>query len=197
MVWVQLFPLGTTFINQSVTQFQDNWLFLQTNINKDHFFNTGAPDEGHHKFVNLLSAGDAALAAGMSGVLYSKGTGGSGTINQPFWRNANAAGAIQQIPTLLTGTTIAIGAGAQTTTVLDFNIGPQPNCHGIFEVFVQGSTNSMAVGYYTWNGTNCYVLQLGRSNLITSVSNGVTNILVSTNLAAPGVVQYAVYTLPI
>jgi len=197
MSWDAVFPTGPTFINQSVPQFQANWAFLESNIGTDHFFDTGAPHEGHHQFVNLLSAGDAALAAGMSGVLYSKGTGGSGTINQPFWRNANAAGDIQQIPTVLTGTTIAIGAGPQTTTVLDFNIGPQPHCHGIFEVFQQGATNAMGVGYYTWNGANCYVLQLGVSTRITSVSNGATNILVSTNFGGPSVVQYAVYILPI
>lgn len=73
MAWVQLFPTNNTLISQSVNQIQQNWLFIQNNINTDHFFNTGAPSEGHHRFVHLVTQG-ADPAVILTGVVYQKNT---------------------------------------------------------------------------------------------------------------------------
>jgi len=190
MPWNQVFPLGTDQVSQAPALFQQNWAFLAGSIGQDHFFNTGAPNEGHHKFVQLLGAGDAALAAGMSAVAYSKAMGTANS-EQPFWRNAVN---IRQIPTLLTGTTAPIPLGPQTTTV--FNFAGQPATHGLFQIFMQGGVGAMGVGYYVWNGVNVYVLQLGVSGTITGLSNSVNSrILVDT--IASGTAQFSIYTLPL
>ena len=201
MAWNAVFPLGTTFINQSVPQFQSNWAFLASNIGKDHFFDTGAPNEGHHKFVQLLDGGAPALAAGMSAVLYSQGTGGGGNVEQPFWRNTTVVNNPMQIPTFITGVT-ACPAGVQTTTLINMATGPQPNCMGFIQAFAQGGTNSFATGYYTWNGANVYVgtnIMTGVvGTLITNLGNSANSrITITTNFPAGGNVQWAIYLTPI
>ncbi len=119
MPWNQVFPLGTDQVSQAPALFQQNWAFLAGSIGQDHFFNTGAPNEGHHKFVQLLGAGDAALAAGMSAVEYSKATGNANT-QQPYWRNATG---IFQIPTTATGLVAVVTPG--TNNIYNFTGKPR------------------------------------------------------------------------
>lgn len=199
MPWNQVFPLGTSQVSQAPPLFQQNWAFLNTNINTDHFFNTGVPTEGHHQFVQLLDQGAAALAAGMNAVLYTRGTGGSGTIQEPFWTNTNVVTPVQQIPTFITGTT-ACPAGVQNTTIINMAAGPQPNCMGFIQLFQQGAVNSFACAYYVWNGANVYVTNFvtGPGGLVNAITNSATSrITVNTNFAAPSNVQWAIYLTPI
>lgn len=200
MVWVQLFPLGTTFINQSVQQIQDNWLFLQNNINTDHFFNDINPNnEGHHRFVQLLDGGDPALAAGMSAVEYSKATGNV-NMQQPYWRNAVG---IRQIPTVITGT-VAVIVGLNTM----FSFAGLPRCSGFVEAHDPNNINSHAVTYYWWNGANVIVGgQLGGTapgnfvatdifTLPNSLGFGGVGALLTLSVAYNGNATYQINTMP-
>lgn len=173
MAWDPNFPTPGTRISQSVQQIQNNWAFLQNNINTDHFYNSGAPNEGHHRFVQLITQGaDPALA--LNGVLYSKAVTG-GTI-QPFYRNATN---IQQIPTVRSGVT-AVGGGGGTFALTNL-AGTQT-----FSAFItsvdQANLNTRACGFVVWDGALLRVDNLSSSgNIVTLTTTGVTSIAVTSN----------------
>lgn len=157
MVWVQAFPTGPTLISQSVTQFQDNWLFLQNSINTDHFFNSGAPNEGHHRFTQTVNqVADPAVA--VDSVSYTK------LINaktQPFFRNSNN---VYRVPFGQAGTT-AVGAagGPRTVNVLTF-----PAISGVFTVManVNGAENEGFACSVFCDGVNLFPFALASPSIL-------------------------------
>lgn len=129
MAWVQLFPTNNTLISASVNQIQQNWLFLQQNINTDHSFNTGAPSEGHHRFMHLPTQG-ADPAVILTGVVYQKANlAGSPRL---YYRTTVPVARIEQIPTAMTGM-VNLPVGAGWTNVI--NLAGQPSFGGIFTAF--------------------------------------------------------------
>ena len=184
MAWVQVFPTGPTLISQSVQQFQDNWLFLQTNINTDHFFNTGAPNEGHHRFVQMLNGGgDAALAAGMSGVVYTKNNGAGNA--QPWYRSANI---ISQVPIYLP-TTYAFVAGANAIDLTVVNGGGQlPAFTGALITITQvggGGNFTSAIVNYALGGTPT-VIPIGHTGVFSNITATGANTLSFTSTGVAG-----------
>jgi hypothetical protein len=189
MVWVQAFPTGATLISQSTGQIQANWLFLQTNIVTDHFFNDATPaNEGHHRFTQMLDNGDPALAAGMSGVNYVKATGLSlSTTEQPFFRNAAT---IRQVPTMLTGQTVIVAPG----TVI-FDCAALTPFMGWLHVVNPPTTGIYGTAFIWWNGA-------GTVTVVQSFVAGLTSITgvgstVHVNVGANIGVSWAVYTIPV
>ncbi len=178
MVWVQLFPTGATFINQSVQQIQDNWLFLQTNINTDHYFNSGAPNEGHHRFSQYVNqAGDPALT--VDGVVYVKPNPG-GSI-QPFFRNANTAAGTRQICTFENPGFYTFGAPGNNIPVLDLT--GRPGFYGFFLTAQIGGSLNEGCAYVVWDGANARVIQLGVRGQITAIGENGTFITMSSTTA--------------
>lgn len=173
MAWNPTFPTPATRISQSVQQIQDNWAFLQTNINTDHFYNSGAPNEGHHRFVQLITQGaDPALA--LNGVLYSKAVTG-GTI-QPFYRNATN---IQQVPTIRSGVA-AVGGGGGNFSLANL-AGTQP-FSGFITSVDQATTATRGCAFIIWDGAAIGVTTLGvAGSIVAFVVLAVTSIGITSN----------------
>ena len=149
MPWNQVFPVGTSQVSQAPTLFQQNWAFINTNLNTDHFFNSITPaNEGHHSQVQLLDQGPRALAAGMSGAMYAN-TAGNVATEQPYW--VNAVGTFQ-IPTVITGQTAVI---VGLTNL--FNFVGRPRSSGFVAAHDPNNTTSRQVTFYWWNGANVIV----------------------------------------
>lgn len=172
MVWNPNFPTNNTLINQSVNQIQTNWTFIQNNINTDHFFNSGAPQEGHHRFVNMPdNGGDAAVA--LAGVIYLKTQGASVL---PFYRNVGGVG---QIP-IVSNTTVVLGVGPAQTV---FPAGGSQSFMGnIYISDNSGATTARASARVLWNlTTNLLIIdQVFTANNITALVTAGTNIQVTT-----------------
>ncbi len=182
MVWVQVFPTGATFINQSVPQFNDNWLFLQNNINTDHFFNTGGATEGHHKFMQLFDTGNPAIAGGAAGVLYATATPGG--VEQTWFHNTTL-NQINQIPVGFFDQQNNVGAQ------VFFNMGPQPQFAGFFIIYQIGGTANQGSGMVVWDGINARVTQTSVRGQVTLIGdNGGT--LIAVNQTVPGVSLWAI-----
>jgi hypothetical protein len=84
---------------------QQNTTYIETEMNKDHFWNIGTDEDGHHRFAQMQASNDAtptvivdpALATGMDLVYFSRflvptteTAGGASTNCQPFVRNGNS-----------------------------------------------------------------------------------------------------------
>lgn len=172
MVWVQLFPLGITFINQSVQQIQDNWLFIQNNIRTDHFFDTGNANDGHHQFVKMPNFGGDPALGGMDGEIYVKPNPSGGTI-QPFYRNATS---IRQIPVFYSATNL-MGAPANNFNLFDLT-GLTVPFYGFFTIAQIGGAGNLGSGVIAWDGS-ANVSQLSIKGGVTAVSGAGTFIRLS------------------
>lgn len=174
MTWNATFPTPTTRINQSVTQIQNNWAFLATNINTDHYFNTGTNTEGHHKFVQMAAGADPALAAGMNGVIYTKNNGAG--LAEPFFRNASV---ISQIPIIYT---ITNPTGAPGNNIPLFDLSTLPaTFSALFTIYQVGGSANQASGMVVWDGSTVQVSQItagGVGNNLTAVDQD--------NVSGPG-----------
>jgi hypothetical protein len=78
MPWNSTSPDGTKSVKDNVPLQQQNTTYTETSMNKDHFWNIGANQDGRHQFVQLpkyVSGGipaDPALGAGMDFEYYAK-----------------------------------------------------------------------------------------------------------------------------
>jgi hypothetical protein len=192
MVWVQVFPTGATLINQSVQQFNDNWLFLQNNIGTDHYFNSGNANEGHHQFSQYVNqAGDPALAT--DGVVYVKHNTTNGSF-QPFFQNIFG---VSQIPLYLSPGAVVFPGGGATLKVFDFAAFPVDHpCVGIYMIYQITPANSRSMGsaMFYWDGVSLTVTEISVLNNINSITdNGVAGIVVRTT--AGGTFQNNLITL--
>ena len=173
MAWVQLFPTSATLVSNSVNQLQDNWLFLQNNIDTDHFFNTGAPTEGHHRyFVTQNRADPGALL--LDAMLYSKV---SGTGNELTLKNSQS---VRSMVARFSGTDTFGAAGS-------YNIGPDFNglepCFGMFYIM---ATNNSGRGYGMYanlGGGNFTMDQQFVAGTITGIGKSGTFIQISVSAA--------------
>lgn len=190
MPWNQVFPLGTSQVSQAPTLFQQNWAFINTNLNMDHYFNAVNPNnEGHHKFVQMLDqGGDPALAAGMSAVEYSKATGNV-NMEQPYWRNAVG---IRQIPTVITGT-VAVAVG---TTQNMFSFVGLPRSMGLISVQdPTGASNNTVAFYFRDTVNNIVVTNISNGGNILALAGVLLNtITIQTNYN--GNAFFQIYTMP-
>lgn len=189
MAWIQVFPTGPTLISQSVAQFQANWLFLQNNINTDHYFNDVA-HEGHHRFSQYFNpGGDPALAA--DGVVYTKNMGNVVVTPQPFFQNSTN---IRQIGTIWTGVQIFGSAG----TFPIFNCAGQAPFYGWLHVVNASVPNDCATAFVFWNGgPTVKVVQQFVSGGLTAITAIASSSVAVTNISGGITVQWAVHSIPL
>jgi hypothetical protein len=82
MAWNTVAPDGTKSVRENfATIMLDNTTYTKTNLNKDHFWNIGEDEDGHHKYVQMpkfttpqlaTTPSDPTLDTGMDGVYYCK-----------------------------------------------------------------------------------------------------------------------------
>lgn len=187
MAWVQVFPTGSTLISQSVAQIQANWLFLQNNINTDHYFNDPA-HEGHHRFSQYFSpGGDPALVA--DGAIYTKNMGNIVITPQPFFLNSTGP---RQMLTFFSGVT-NLNAG---DTSLFTTAAILPPFYGWIHIVNASVPNDYATGFIFWNGgATVTVRQLFVNGAITSITGQLTSVRAGSGGGIT--VQWAVYTIPL
>ena len=172
MVWNSTSPDGTKSVKANVPKQQQNTTYIEntlgniTNNTKDHFWNIGVDEDGHHRTVQMMdyadtyigAPSDAALATGMDGALYLKTV--AGTI-QGFYRNA--AGIYQFIPAFLTGT-------AALTTAGFTNVVAVPNnTYGQIFIFRQGSNKDVSAGSFIAQGGFCNAISSATLSEVTLV----------------------------
>ena len=187
MAWVQVFPTGSTLISQSVAQIQANWLFIQSNINTDHFFDD-VTNEGHHRFSQYVNQGaDPALATN-GGEIYTKNMGNVVVTPQPFFRNSTN---IRQMATFFSGVT---NLNPGDTSL--FTTAAQAPFYGWIHIVNAAVPNDYATGFIFWNGgATVTVRQLFVNGSITSITGALTSVRAG---SAGGItVQWAVYCIPL
>jgi len=102
MSWNTDSPDGTKSVKANNDILQANTTYTETEMNKDHFWNIGADEDGHHKFAQMPKYTDGAVATptsptldtGMDLAFFSRlKTAVEATVAQdvqPYARNANA-----------------------------------------------------------------------------------------------------------
>ena len=104
--WNSISPDGTKSVKLNKTIIQANTTYTETELNKDHFWNIGANEDGRHKFVNTPATNQATpaigvnapLATGMDLLYFSRlKTAIEATVQQdcqPFVKNKTAVGEV-------------------------------------------------------------------------------------------------------
>ena len=78
MVWNSLWPDGAQSVKTNQATGAANTTYIETEMNKDHYWKISGNNDGHHQWVQMTQSGTAAvpvdepLATGMSGIIYSK-----------------------------------------------------------------------------------------------------------------------------
>ena len=143
MAWVQLFPTNATPISQSVNQIQQNWLWIQNTMDTDHYFNTGAPFDGHHKFMHIPTIGaDPAIV--LTGVVYQR----VNLAGNPMLYYRNAVGGVMQLSTATREQVNIVGAGVWN--VIDF--AGRPNQVGGLIIYENVAVTGSFLGEYLFIG---------------------------------------------
>lgn len=176
MPWNAAFPQPNDLVSQAPTPFQNNWAFLATNIGTDHYFNSGGATEGHHRFSQYVDqAGDPALAAGCSGVVYVKPNTTGGT-QQLFYRNASN---VRQIPLYHSPGVYTFGAPGNNIPVFDF-AGTLNPCIGLFLTYRVGQASQSSALFF-WDGATLNVTELSKSGSVTAIGSSGTNLTMSSS----------------
>jgi hypothetical protein len=165
MVWLQAFPQANTFVS-NVGQTQANWLFLQNNINTDHYFNVGNNTEGHHRYVQTSSAAAPGVAAGMSGVLFNN-IQGAQNLPQLFWQE-NVSNTIREVATL-NGAAVVVINDARAPLV---NLINTPFISGIITAYDINNPINNATAFVIWAniaGGTIYVTQLAIDGTVNAI----------------------------
>jgi hypothetical protein len=191
MAWVQLFPTNATPINQSVNQIQQNWLFIQNNINTDHFFNSGAPTEGHHRFVHLPAQVADPIVA-LAGVIYAKNNA-SGHPRLYY----NAPEGVSQIPTSQIFPNILLPNAPPATDIAVVNFAGGNPFYGIVWVHDIADNNNYAVAAINFiggMGASARVAQIAVAGRITRINDagGANTVIQLRKSAAPMNVEVVV-----
>jgi len=188
MPWVQAFPTNNTLINQSVNQIQQNWLAIQNNINTDHFFNTGAPNEGHHNFVQMPTQG-ADPAVALSGALYVKAAPRDAEL-RPFYRNAVE---VSQLTTATEIFPIAIPGAAGTYTVIDYAAPATPAFWGIVMVGDEAFWGNSAAAIVMSFAGGIFVRTIYAAGTFTGLSANGTQLQLTKGLSAATNLRYVLF----
>ena len=144
MVWSDVSPNGSISVNANTSSMQANTAYIETTMKRDHYWNEGTDEDGHHKQIQItkLSA-DATVDTGMNGVMYIKEASASNTRIEGFYRNAD--GIYQYIPSFQEGSALSISSSyANVTTVPD-------NCYGNIYMYRTDAAD-MAYGFFKATG---------------------------------------------
>lgn len=183
MSWNASFPTPATRISQSVSQIQNNWAFINTNINVDHYFNVGAPNEGHHQFVNVPNQA-MDVAPSLNNILYAKnGSGG----NSQLYRNNGVD--VRQLAIFTNGSTVIAGAGTSNL----INLSGIPNYMGFVLASQNGSSLINACMFSVWDGAT----SRGTSIVGAGITLGVSGTYVTITTTGPMTVLWDIITLEV
>ncbi len=199
MTWNSIYPDGAKSVRQNVTPGQQNTTYTQTNMNKDHFWNIGTDEDGHHRAINMENYTDTAIGApvdapiatGMDGVFYLK------QVNsriQGFYRNSN--GIYQFVPGFISGSASITSSYQNIVTVPD-------GSYGNIIFFTNDANQMTAFGSYKAAGgvcqAYCVPVFFGNSQTLAlpfRFGNGDQasglNLRVRTSDAATGTYQYRI-----
>lgn len=75
MAWNSVWPNGSQSVKDNQPTGAANTTYTETTMNVDHYWNISGTNDGHHKFVQMISAVNdaaAALATGMNGNVYCR-----------------------------------------------------------------------------------------------------------------------------
>jgi len=106
MSWNTDAPDGTKSVKANNDILQANTTYTETEMNKDHFWNIGADEDGHHKFAQMPKYTDGAVATptsptldtGMDLAFFSRlKTAVEATVAQDVQAYVRNAGAIMQL----------------------------------------------------------------------------------------------------
>jgi len=59
MPWNSVSPDGTKSVKQNTVPMQQNTAYTEATVKKDHYFNDGVDQDGHHRFVQTEATNDA------------------------------------------------------------------------------------------------------------------------------------------
>lgn len=151
MTWNAVWPDGTKAVGQNTTTGQQNTTYVETTVNTDHYFDVGANEDGHHRFVQMAKnetggmPSDPSIATGMDGVTYLKEINGR---VQGFYQNTN--GVFQYIPAFLSGTV------SLTSTVTYSTIVAVPDdTFGYAWLYKADTSQTGTWGYFKASGGIC------------------------------------------
>lgn len=187
MPWNPVFPLGTVSVRQNETIGTQNTTYIEVTMGddpvgtnavdtRDHFWNVGGNEDGHHRFIKspgFVDSGgnptDPVVGTGMGAVLYAKTTNG-----QVQWFTQNDDAIYQATPTVLRGT-ISIPSAVAYTNI----IAVPANVYG--EIFMYANTlndRSVQTGFFRSDATkvqafsNEFVIVNNRSFVSLVFGNG-------------------------
>lgn len=163
MTWSSVAPDGTKSVKANRAILGNNTSYIETTMGnsaigtnnagtRDHFWNVGSDEDGHHRFVKspAFTVGgnptDPVVGTGMDGVIYLKSDGLTPSRVQGFYRNASNV--YQYIPAFLTGTVVVGGSFVSVTTV-------PPLCYGdifMYRAGVDGG-NTACRGFFKSTAT--------------------------------------------
>jgi len=179
--WHILAPDGSKSVKDNELILQDNTTYTKDTMNKDHYWDIGSDEDGHHKQVQMpKQAADITLAAGMDGGIYFKETNSR---IEGFYRNASEI--YQFIPSFLSGTFVPGVAHANVVAV--------PNStYGNIYMYLNDGTNSGVTGFFKAAGGVCqsYSNQLiisGSANKVLEFKNDNTDLNIKAKLANAGI----------
>ncbi len=66
MAWLPNTPRGDLLPVDERPRFQDNWTFIETELQDDHFFDEGGEIDGHHKRIEMQDVTDAIGSANVT-----------------------------------------------------------------------------------------------------------------------------------
>lgn len=182
MTWNAAFPTQNTQISQSTGQIQVNWGYIATTVGKDHYFNTGTMNDGHHQFVQFVDQ-VAVPASAVSSVAATVTVSGLSRIQ--FRSGALVPNYLQMSQE---GTQVIAGAG--TNLLHDFT--GFPAFYGMFLVQDFASVANIAVAAVYWSGAALSMLQIGVGGAITALSLAGTTIQITTTGAMTAVYAFSV-----
>jgi len=151
MPWNSLWPDGAKSVKANTAPGQQNTGYTETNMNKDHFWNIGTDEDGHHRAVNMMNYADTAtgapadapIATGFDGVFYVKQVNGR---NAGFYRNSN--GIFQAVAGFISGS-------ANITSSYQNIVAVPDGCYGNIWMFKNDSSNAMGFGSFKAAGGVC------------------------------------------
>lgn len=102
MAWSSTWPDGSQSVKANQPTGAANTTYIETHMNKDHFWNISGDKDGHHQFVQMTQQGtpaaptDAALATAMDGAIFVKAKSTTEAVDsqdaQPFFINNKVVG---------------------------------------------------------------------------------------------------------
>ncbi len=126
MTWHPTAPIGTISVKSNKLILQDNITYIEntmgniSNPTKDHFWNVGANEDGHHRFVNMpQQTVFPTPTTGMDGIIYLKQASADATNIEGFYTNAQ--GRYQFIPCILEGT-VVVGSSMALLVAVPKNV---------------------------------------------------------------------------